>query len=76
MHRLKRCLCCKKWFVPDPRTWFHQRFCTRARCRKASKALSQKRWAEKPVNRHYWRGPVHVERVRLWREANPKYWQR
>ena len=30
---------------------------------------------EKPENRNYFRGPVHVERVRVWRAAHPGYWR-
>ena len=54
----------------------HQRFCTRARCRKASKILSQKQWLAKPENRKLWGGPGEVERVRAWRKAHPYYWKR
>ena len=75
-HRFKKCRCCKKWFEPDPRTWFHQQYCTRAVCRKASKIASQKQWLAKPENRDHWRGPAQVERVQEWRRANPDYWKR
>jgi hypothetical protein len=46
----RRCLSCKHLFTTDPRNHHHQRFCTRARCRKASKILSQKQWLAKPGN--------------------------
>jgi len=72
-HQLKKCLWCKEWFEPDPRTRFHQRFCTKARCRKASKMLSQKQWLAKPENRGYWSGPEEVARVQEWRKGNPDY---
>jgi hypothetical protein len=70
------CLSCKQLFTTDPRNHHHQRFCTRARCRKASKILSQKQWLAKPGNRKLGGGPGEVERVRIWRKANPYYWKR
>jgi hypothetical protein len=72
----RRCLSCKHLFTTDPRNHHHQRFCTRARCRKASKILSQKQWLAKPGNRKLWGGPSEVERVRAWRKAHPYYWKR
>ena len=73
---VRRCACCKRVFVPDPRTRDRQRFCSDAKCRKASKTESQKRWLEKEENKDYWRGREHVERVRTWRKKNPRYWKR
>ena len=76
-HRRKKCLCCKQSFTTDPRNHHHQRFCTKVRCQKASKILSQKRWSAKPANRDHWRGPSEVVRgagvakeiSRLWEAA-------
>lgn len=74
--RRRRCLCCKELFAPDPRSRYHQRFCSKAGCQKASKALSQARWRAKPENQDHWRGPEEVERVRAWRKAHPEYWKK
>ncbi|MCI0541074.1 MAG: hypothetical protein L0Z50_38215 [Verrucomicrobiales bacterium] len=71
-----KCLCCKKLFIPDPRSDYHQEFCAKAACRKASKFLSQQRWRDKARNQSYWRGPKEVQRVRDWRKAHPRYWKR
>ena len=78
MSRIKRKKCknCKKLFVPDHRNRNRQRYCRKPECRKASKADSQKRWRQKPENIDYFRGPDNVERVQLWREANPGYSRR
>ncbi|MDT9272384.1 MAG: hypothetical protein P5672_23340 [Limnospira sp. PMC 1234.20] len=73
---LRKCLHCKQMFTPDPRTRDRQRSCGEAACRKASKAASQKCWADKPENRDYHRGPQAVERVRRWRAAHPGYWRK
>jgi hypothetical protein len=54
----------------------HQRYCSKAACRKASKAASQRRWLAKAQNRDYYRGTANVERVRAWRAAHPGYWRR
>ncbi len=74
--RRRRCLCCKELFTPDPRSRYHQRFCSQADCQKASKALSQARWRATSANQNYWRGPEEVERVRTWRKAHPGYWKK
>lgn len=71
--RRPRCLVCNRPFIPDPRSRHHQRHCSRVRCQKASKAASQKRWAERVG---YWRGSVNSDRVRAWRAKNPGYWKR
>lgn len=74
--RRRRCQCCKGLFFPDPRSRYHQRFCSKADCQKASKALSQARWRTKSGNQDYWRGAGEVERVRSWRKAHPRYWKK
>jgi hypothetical protein len=72
----RKCKYCLKLFRPDPRNRRHQRYCASPACRAASKAASQARWRAKPENRSYFRGPVHVARVRAWRSRHPGYWRR
>lgn len=72
----RKCKHCRTFFVPDPRCVRRQRHCSTPACRKASKADSQRRWHHKPANRDYFKGPIHVERVRVWRQAHPGYWRR
>jgi hypothetical protein len=72
----RTCLCCKHLFIPDRRSRGRQRFCSKGECRKASKKESQRRWASKPENRDYWRGPEQVGRVQAWRKNQPEYWGR
>jgi hypothetical protein len=74
--RRRKCLCCRAWFTPDPRKRGEQRYCSEERCRKASKAASQRRWLLKSENENYFHGPEHVDRVRRWRVAHPRYWRR
>jgi len=62
--------------VPNRRNWWHQKFCFKPECRKASKAQSQRRWLSQPENRDVFRGSENVERVRQWRAKNPGYWKR
>jgi hypothetical protein len=66
---------CKDLFIPDPRNVKHQKYCRKPECRKASKVDSQRRWLAKPENQDYFSGPENVERVQLWRQANPGYWR-
>ena len=37
----RKCKCCRTLFRPDPRNRRHQRYCSAASCRAASKAASQ-----------------------------------
>jgi hypothetical protein len=74
--RRRKCLCCRAWFMPDPRKRGQQRYCSDEQCRKASKAASQQRWARKADNESYFHGPEHVDRVRRWRRAHPRYWRK
>ena len=76
--RIKECKCanCHESFPPDARNAWHQRYCKKSECRKASKAASQRRWLEKEENRGHFRGPENVERVREWRKSHPGYWRR
>jgi hypothetical protein len=74
--RRRKCRHCRELFQPDRRNLWHQRHCSKPGCRQASKAASQRRWLAKPQNRDYFRDPAHVERVRAWRAAHPRYWHR
>jgi hypothetical protein len=74
-HR-RKCKCCRELFHPDPRNLPYQRYCSKPRCRAASKEASQTRWLAKPENREYFRDPWHAERVRAWRASNPGYWRK
>jgi len=70
-----KCLCCGELFEADVRNRGRQKYCSKQDCRRTGKAARQRRWREKPDNRDYFRGPEHVERVRVWRAAHPGYWR-
>lgn len=74
--RRRKCLHCAELFQPDRRNLRHQRYCSKAQCRQASKAASQRRWLAKAENRDYFRGAANVVRVRAWRAEHPGYWRR
>ena len=71
--RRRKCRHCGQLFRPDPRNLRHQRYCSAKECRRASKAVSQRRWLAKAENRDYFRGPEQVARVRTWRTVHPGY---
>ena len=71
-----KCLFCGKLFRADPRNARHQKYCSEAHCRIASKAASRRAWLAKPENRNYFRGPENVARVQGWRAEHPGYWRR
>ena len=70
-----KCLCCGDNFTLDVRNRGRQKYCAKKACRAVGKAARQRRWLGKPENRDYFRGPVHVERVRTWRAGHPGYWR-
>ena len=69
----RKCLCCGHFFDPDRRNQGRQRYCSGARCRRASKAASQAHWLADPANAKYHCHPMHVARVKAWRCAHPGY---
>ena len=75
-HRKRKCPNCNGFFYPDHRNVKRQRYCSKPACRHASRVDAQQRWRQKPDNRDYFKGDVHVQRVRLWRLAHPGYWRR
>jgi hypothetical protein len=72
----RKCRHCRELFIPDPRNATRQRYCSKAGCRKASKAASQKRWLQKEENHDYFRSLENVQRVQHWRKEHPGYWRR
>ena len=72
----RKCRCCSRMFVPDPRTADRQQYCSEPACRQASKAAAQRRWHSKDGNGDRFRGPSEVDRVRRWRQAHPGYWKK
>jgi len=72
----KKCRNCRLLFIPDYRNRKRQKYCGREPCKKASKAVSQKKWVSKPENEDYFRGPDNVKRVQEWRRNNPGYRKR
>jgi hypothetical protein len=71
----RKCVSCKKLFVPEARNRRHQRCCGKESCRRARKASSDRRWRGKRENREYWSGPQNAARVRAWQKAHPGYWK-
>jgi hypothetical protein len=72
--RNRQCRCCKDIFTPDYRNSKKQEYCSKPACRAASKRASQKRWSKN--NPNYFKGQIHVDRMREWRAANPGRSQR
>ena len=72
----RKCRCCKEFFAPEYRNAYHQSYCSRPDCRRASKATSQRRWLAKPANRDHFRGKENVQRVQEWRKAHRGYWRK
>jgi hypothetical protein len=71
--RRRKCCSCNQLYQPDPRSRFHQKYCSEPACRKASKAASQQRWRESDKGRDYFRGSANRQRVKDWRAAHPGY---
>jgi hypothetical protein len=73
--RKRKCKNCHVFFPPDPRNAWHQDYCKKPECRKASKAASRKKWLMKEENLDHFRGPENVQRVQEWRSTHPGYWR-
>jgi hypothetical protein len=69
--RKPKCKNCHDPFPPDPRNAWHQEYCRKPECRKASKAASQKRWLSKEENQDYFRSSENVQRMQEWRRTHP-----
>lgn len=67
--RNRQCRCCKDIFTPDYRNAKKQKYCSKPKCRAASKKAGQKKWSDK--NPNYFKHEIHVDRVRNWRQSNP-----
>ncbi len=66
----RKCLHCKRFFLPDRRRVHDQRYCDEPACRRASKTAAQAKWRASPKGRDYFKGDIHVRRVREWREQH------
>lgn len=73
--RKRKCKNCKVFFPPDPRNAWHQQYCSKPECRKASKTASHTKWLAKEENRDHFRGAENVQRVQQWRKTHPGYWR-
>ena len=71
--RRRTCHHCKQLYKPNPRSRWHQRYCSQPACRQASKAASQACWRASPEGRDYFHGTANQLRVQAWRKAHPGY---
>jgi len=72
----RQCRCCMELFAAEYRNAYHQAYCFKPECRRASKVASQRRWLAKAANRSYFCGKENVRRVQQWRKAHPGYWRK
>lgn len=70
--RRRKCLFCRREFIPDPRAGSRQKSCSREDCRQKRKQRAQKQWTQS--NPDYFHG--RYESTRAWREKNPDYQQK
>ena len=73
-YRKRKCRCCRKWFMPDPRNAWRQKFCSARACRKASHNFSHRKWLRKHPDAYC--GIENVTRTRNWRADHRGYWRR
>ena len=69
----RRCVHCNRLYQPDPRNRRHQRYCSRAACRRVSKHSSQHTWIQSRKGREYFSDSENSSRVQNWRKLNPGY---
>ena len=68
----KRCEFCRKWFLPDPRTFRTQKCCSDSECRKKRKAMADKNWRKN--NPRY--NDYRKEKIKSWAKEYPDYWKK
>jgi len=71
--RKRKCHHCGENFAPSPQSAYKQCYCGAVDCKKASVRMANKLWAAK--NPDYHKGAEAVQRVQVWRAANPGYWR-
>jgi hypothetical protein len=70
--RRRKCIHCNLLYHPIPCAAYHQCYCAKPECQKASHAASQRRWLNKPENRGYFSGPEQVARVQQYWKTHPR----
>lgn len=73
--RRSKCKHCNDLYRKDARNAWHQQYCCKDACRKASKAASQRGWFAKKDNENHFRDADNAKRVRQWQQAHPGYWK-
>jgi hypothetical protein len=68
----KCCLCCGRWYRPDPRAARVQKACVRSACRAERRRRKQRSW----LKRHPGYGSSRSLKVRAWAATYPDYWRR
>ena len=71
--RRHNCRNCGQLYEPDPRSRWHQKYCSQAACQKVSKTVSHRRWRHSSKGRDYFKGSANVLRVQAWRKSHPGY---
>ena len=72
----RKCIVCKRYFLPDYRNKHHQKACSSSECQRTRHAISHRKWLSKPANRDYWKGSSQTNRVQQMRSNKPHYWTR
>ena len=71
MNPRKRCVICKQWYIPDPRTKAHQQCCSRPDCKKKFKVRANKSWCI----RHPGYDTSRKLKKRDWAQKQGGYWR-
>ena len=74
--KARKCKSCGELVKVDRRNAWHQCYCGKIECQRASKTASQHKWLHKAENRSYFKGAENVARVQQWRLSHPEYWKR
>jgi hypothetical protein len=68
----RRCEICRKWFMPDPRTYKIQKACSKPECLQKRKEKAKRDWwKNNPVYEYKYR----KEKTRNWAKEYPDYWK-
>ena len=68
----RRCDFCRRWFLPDVRTYRAQYCCSNSGCQRERRVITNRNWR----NRHPGYSESRKIKMHFWAKCNPGYWKK